>query len=78
MLDELCVYVSEWLNHPSTLELTKKLRRDQICTGTQCYESLDALVPMTTPPTPNFEYVVAFSMMMVLLVSHRHIYRQRK
>lgn len=74
MLNDLCIFVSEWLDHPNILEVTNKLRRDQICTGTQCYESLDALIPMTSPPTSNFEYVVAFSVMMVLLVSHRQIY----
>ena len=72
MLDELCACVAQWMRHPSVAEVLERLRTDQVCTATQCYDSLDALVPMAAPPasapSPETLLLLLWGCAMILLL----------
>ena len=48
ILDDLCEYLIVY-NHPSSSDVLQQVQQHTVCTGTQCFESLDVLVPMQAP-----------------------------
>ena len=52
MLFDVCEYIAS-LNMPSIQNVLRQLEASQICTGTQCFETVDDLVPMEIPTSSS-------------------------
>ena len=72
MFQFLCECLSTNYVHPSVAEIIEVLNRHTVCTGTQCFESLEDIIPMQIPSTYNTEamtqtfYFIAFVTLLAL------------
>lgn len=82
-LGALCECISNH-NHPKISEILETLNRNSICTGTQCFESLNDLIPMTPPTQPSavdaFLSILPFFVLLTFLATTRppHLLEGRK
>ena len=63
MLHFLCECV---IQNPSVSDILGVLNRLSVCTGTQCFETTDAMVPMHAPTAPTLGAAPAVFMLLLL------------
>ena len=69
----LCEYFIE-LHHPSVQLVLDANAENTICTNTQCFADLDALVPMQSPPTQaHMLYWMAMLASLIAILLHATI-----
>tara|TARA_B110000046_G_scaffold176579_1_gene202402 strand:- start:389 stop:682 length:294 start_codon:yes stop_codon:yes gene_type:complete len=53
MFREICISFNSILSHLSIEQIMHQIQQDRVCTATQCFESANAMIPMTMPSTPT-------------------------
>ena len=68
MFQFLCECLSKnYGNHPSVSEIIEVLNRHTVCTETQCFESLQDMIPMQMPSNHNNEVITqTFSFLVII------------
>ena len=69
ILDDLCECLLDY-DHPSISNILQQVQQHTVCTGTQCFESLDDLAPMQAPlPQQVFGPMLLLSVMLAAFVA---------
>lgn len=67
MLLDICTFISN-LQHPSTVEVIDNLQSFDLCTNTQCFESLDEIAQMHIPAASETTQLFVTFMTMVFFI----------